>query len=302
MPTDSGATDIQGAAKRMSALLQSEPVPTEKQETEVQDEQVEEQEANDEVVEATQETPSEEVSDTEEEAKTYKVKVSGEEREVTLDELLRGYMMESDYRNKTSEVSQKRKALEEKAAKIDQQLSDAKLIIEDEIADLESPEMLELKEYDREAYYEKYDKIQAKIKKFEALKEKREEVQREKQREKIGKEQEALLMAFPTWADQSVMQKEFTEIAAGMKAFGYTDQEVDQIIDHRMFVMAKKAAAFDKIQKQNLADKKAKPKTKTMQPGIAKDKSDIQNSETKQLRDRLKKSGNMRDAAKLLRM
>lgn len=296
MPTDTGATDINGAAKRMSALLQSEPVPTEKQEAEVQDVQEEEHEAVDQVEEATQETPE---SDTEEIAETYKVKVNGEEREVTLDELLRGYMMESDYRHKTSEVSQKRKSLEEKASKLEQQLEDAKVIIEDEIANLESEEMLELKEIDPDAYIKKYEKTQKKIEKFEALKAKRDEANRDKQQDLIKQEQEKLLMAFPTWADQEVAQKEFAEISAGLKDFGYTDKEVESMLDHRMFVLAKKAAMFDKIQKTNLADKKAKPKTKTMQPGVAKDKSDIQSAEVKKLRERLKKSGNMRDAAKL---
>ena len=296
MPTDTGATDINGAAKRMSALLQSEPVPTEKQEAEVQDVQEEEHEAVDQVDDATQETPE---SDTEEAAETYKVKVNGEEREVTLDELLRGYMMESDYRHKTSEVSQKRKSLEEKASKLEQQLEDAKVIIEDEIANLESEEMLELKEYDPEAYLKKYEKTQKKIEKFEALKAKRDEANRDKQQDLIKQEQEKLLMAFPTWADQEVAQKEFAEISAGLKDFGYTDKEVESMLDHRMFVLAKKAAMFDKIQKTNLADKKAKPKTKTMQPGVAKDKTDIQSGEVKKLRERLRKSGNMRDAAKL---
>lgn len=52
----------------------------------------------------------------------YKVKVNGEEVEVTLDELLSGYSRTADYTKKTTEVANERKAIESLKAEIGEQM------------------------------------------------------------------------------------------------------------------------------------------------------------------------------------
>ena len=59
----------------------------------------------------------------EQEDSTYKVKVAGQELDVTLDELKNGYSRDSDYRRKTEELSHERKNFQSESEKQRQDLS-----------------------------------------------------------------------------------------------------------------------------------------------------------------------------------
>ena len=300
MPTDNGATDLNGAAKRLSGLLEPELVPTESSEPEGQEAQAEEQDVLTEPEAETQETLE---SDTDEDQPKYKVKVNGEELEVGLEDLTKSYMMESDYRQKTMALSKERDAIEAKASEVDQQLADAKGLIEDGIANLESPEMQELKETDPDAYLKEFDKVQAKVKRFEALKQKRAEEHQARQDKLIQKERELLMTAFPEWQhDPEVMQKDSKELMGALKDVGYSDDELNSMTDHRMFLMAQKILQLNRIQTQDLESKKVKTKPKSVKPGTSTSKEGRENSEVAAMRKRLKQTGNLKDAAKLLTM
>ena len=67
----------------------------------------------------------EETSNTNQEL--YKVTVDGQEQEVTLDELMKGYSRQSDYTRKTEKLSQERKALEERNAEALRTSEEAKI-------------------------------------------------------------------------------------------------------------------------------------------------------------------------------
>lgn len=285
---ESGATDVDGAALRISSLLgaKQEGLPT-KPKQEAAKEQPEQPEAE----QIEPETPE---GDTEAEEPRYKVKVNGEEKEVTIEDLRKGYMMESDYRKKTSDVSEQRKALEAKQVEIDSQLAEAKELLDIEIENLTSPEMQELKEYDPEKYLKEFEKVQKKQDKFNKLKAKREQEQLARQQELSRKEFEALVTAIPDWMDESVRNKEAAEVFSKMREIGYTDAELSNLTDHRAFVMARKALMLDKIQSQKIEAKEVKKPPKVQQPGNAKViESD---PKVKDSRDRLKKTGNVNDA------
>ena len=57
----------------------------------------------------------------------YKVVVDGQEQEVTLDELMKGYSRQSDYTRKTEKLSQERKTLEERNAEALRRSEEAKI-------------------------------------------------------------------------------------------------------------------------------------------------------------------------------
>ena len=67
----------------------------------------------------------EQPSDTNQEL--YRVVVDGQEQEVTLDELMKGYSRQSDYTRKTEKLSQERKALEERNAEALRRSEEAKI-------------------------------------------------------------------------------------------------------------------------------------------------------------------------------
>jgi hypothetical protein len=130
-PLAEAETDISKATKAITGLLdpkqevkpeqqkteeqQNSPEPTEQESSkEDQPEEQEKMEAE------SQEEATEEVSQDEEQIETqekqdstaeptYKVKVAGQEYDVTLDELRNGYSRDADYRRKTEELSYEKK-------------------------------------------------------------------------------------------------------------------------------------------------------------------------------------------------
>ena len=111
------ATNVLGAAKTLSGLMQglnSEPAPAETEEKEKTTEEVVEEPTSEDIpaediegVAVAEEATDDAEQDIDEssEEPSYTVKVDGSEMEVTLDELLRGYQREADYTRKTSELS-----------------------------------------------------------------------------------------------------------------------------------------------------------------------------------------------------
>ena len=108
------ATNVLGAAKTLSGLMQgltSESAPAEPEQT---TEEVVEEPTEDnipvedveevEVAEEATDDAEQDINESSEEP-AYTVKVDGSELTVTLDELLRGYQREADYTRKTSELS-----------------------------------------------------------------------------------------------------------------------------------------------------------------------------------------------------
>ena len=97
-------------------LQEEEAPPTEEEESteETQDESLEEEseEESEESDEEDDEEEAEESDEEEEEELLYAVKVDGEEQEVSLDELLKGYSRQSDYTRKTQDLSTERREME----------------------------------------------------------------------------------------------------------------------------------------------------------------------------------------------
>jgi hypothetical protein len=97
------------------------------------------------------EDSEEEVEPSEEPAEDkYLVKINGEEKEVTLEDLKKSYMLESDYRRKTSELAEERRIIESQTQARTQELERLRTVIADAekslIADLQNSEARSLRE------------------------------------------------------------------------------------------------------------------------------------------------------------
>lgn len=286
-PTPTGATDVDGAVSRMRALFNpSEPEkppvsePVAKQ-TEVQDE--------------AEETADN--GDTENAESRYKVKVNGEELEVTIDELQKGYMMGKDYTQKTMQLSEQRKNIEAKIAEIDNNLNHARELINLELEWFQSAEAKELREYDPDAYLKKFEQIKTKADKFQTLQSKRESERAELYQKQLAKEQELLRQKVPEWLDEATVQKEYPNIVKSMRDIGFDDSELNAISDHRLMVLARKAMMYDQIMGQDLSGKKVKAAPKSASPGTPKAPTEVSDRKIKEMRERLRKKGDMNTAA-----
>ena len=285
-PTHEGATDLGGGVDRINAILNPEQLPTEGET------------AGTEVEASAPETPQ---GDTEATEQMFTVKVGDEEREVSLDEMRKGYMMESDYRKKTTDVAERRKALEAKETEIDQRLSEAETLLSFEVDQLSSEEMTELKETDPDAYLKEFDRVNARVESFNQAKEKRNAEIEEQRKEAAHAEREALIRAVPEWLDSKVMAEEGAQVLAHAKDLGFNEAEISNMVDHRMLVLVRDSLRLKQIESQDISDKKVETPPKTQQPSAITDDKSAQSEQVKQLKSKLKKSGSMQDAARLFR-
>lgn len=292
MANPQGAT-IEGATSRISAFFNPEREPTEGESVEVEQSAEAEQSAEPLEQDDSVETPQ---GDTQSDEPRYTVKVSGEEKEVSLEELRKGYMMESDYRKKTSEVSERRAALEQKESQIETQLRQAEELLELEVSALESEEMQQLKHDDPDLYLREVDKVKAKSDKLSQLRESKAAENTEKAQERAKQELELLTRAIPDWIDEDKRREEGAKVFKHLEGLGYTQEELGSLLDHRVLVLARNSM----ILKQNLDTKRVNTPPKTQKPGTTTNTTSA-DEKLKSARAKLRKTGNMRDAQAAIR-
>ena len=114
-------------------------------------------------------------------------------------------------------------------------------------------------------------------------------------------ENEMLVEAVPEWQDKELALKEKTKLAEYAIGMGFEKENVDQLIDHRLVLLLRKAAAFDSMDEtREVVKEKVKKKAKTLKPGQPRRKPSSARKKTraaKAQRDKLRKSGHVDDAA-----
>ena len=112
--------NVDETAERLKTLLSTEASKTQETASEESTKEVSDSETNIEDTfeddELINQIDEEETSGSNQEL--YKVVVDGQEQEVTLDELTKGYSRQSDYTRKTEKLSQDRKSVEQKSNEI----------------------------------------------------------------------------------------------------------------------------------------------------------------------------------------
>jgi hypothetical protein len=303
--------DVNEGASRIAQLLQpeqpsdsapEEPETVEQPETAEVEPEGEATPEPESIEVETEETPEvEPEGDTEPEETKYTVKVNGEEQEVTLEDMRLGYMREADYRRKTSEVARSRDEVKAKEDTLSSKLDDAESLLRLEIDDLNSEENQELKEYDRAAYETKKEALEAKANKLQKLKQDSLESQQARKAERVGKEKELLLSALPEWLDENTLATEAAMVNKVWEDMGFSNQDLDQFIDHRLVVITRKAALYDRLKAAKPESKKIQSKPKSAKAGTTKTSQEKSKANTADARSRLRKSGSMSDAQKAIK-
>lgn len=299
---------VNEAASTIANLLQPEQPSDSADEPETA-EQPEIVEEESEVLEEADQEPEQEYDeaeetpegDTEPEEPLYQVKVNGEDREVNIDDLRKGYMMEADYRKKTSDVARQRESVAQKEAALSEKLADAETMLRLELEDLNSEENIDLKEYDRKAYEDKKDALQAKAKRLDTLKQQQAEENNKRRSEDVGKELELTLTAIPEWLDNSVLEREGKMLNKLWDGLGFTPKEMEAFTNHKLILLSRKAALYDNLQAAKPEGKKVAIKPKAAKAGTVKTKEERSRNKDQDARNRLKKTGNVRDAANVIK-
>jgi len=222
-PNGSVPLDVNTGAAAIMGLMGGEegeqPTP------EAQEEQIEQTEAVEQEVE---ETPR------------YRVKAAGEEVEVTLDDLIKGYQQGKDYTQKTQALAEQRKAIEAEKAAVDQaktlrdQYAQRLEMIEQVLKQQEPQEDLNaLKESDPIGYAVKVAEQQQRQQQLYAIQAEKQRLALQQQTEHqqrlqqlVAEEQQKLAQAIPEFADPQKGNVVRTEIRDYAKQVGFTDEDL----------------------------------------------------------------------------
>ena len=251
----------------------------------------------------------------------YRVVVDGQEQEVTLDELMKGYSRQSDYTRKTEKLSQDRKSVEELKNEYTRQNEEAKIKrdqYEKQIQILsEQLQQSEPSKVDLDRLYEddpaEYVRVKAEQDRRKELLEKanqeRERIQSEKQEEQskqynayLEQQRELLAQKLPIYADKEKGPEFVKNLTNYAKEIGYTDQEINMLVDHRSVIMLANAYRYDKLKKANLKNKKVTKVSKVVSSSSAKVQDE--NEVAKRMKSKkatLRKTGKVQDAVSVLR-
>lgn len=273
---------------------------------------VEETQAETEQVEAEPEetTDPPEPDEPEEQPKgRYRVKINGEERLVTFDELRKGYQLESDYRQKTSKLAEERKVLEAERthnAEILKGIIPALQVqLQDKFATVNWQELAKTDPAQYVALRAEFD--QAAVRLNMALAEqKRIEDEQTKQRqaehkEKLKAEGERLAEILPDYVHPEKGKTIRAELKSFLTESGYSAEEIGSLADHRAVLIAYKASQYDKAQKKaKEAAKSAKPVPQVQKPGNVT-RADPKSAAVSAATERFSKSGRVDDLAAVLR-
>ena len=248
---------------------------------------------------------------------TVKVKVDGEEVEVTLAELRNGYSRTSDYTRKAQALAEERKAFQSEAETIRQeraQYAELLPLLQQQLMQQASAEP------DWDTLYNE-DPIEAARLERQWRKSREEQtyrlqaIQAEQQRlaQEQATDQARAIQAFveaeraklpdviPEWSNQETMVREAKELREWALAQGLTEQDVEGLRQASHVALLRKAMLYDKgrtkVQQSKVAPKKA---AKTIKPGSSGSQVNGRSTEVKRASQRLVRSGRITDAAALL--
>ena len=236
---------------------------------------------------------------------------------VTLDELKRGFLRQSDYTKKTQEIAALRdqaaqsfQALEQHNSTVAEHLSLALNVVEPQLAELGQTDWDALAASDPYEYAEKKALYEQASVRYNSLQEAaKATVEQDKARlahvnkQRVQAEQQKLQMALPDLADP----KQGPKLARAIKNYalesGLSDKEASNITDHRLIVMLNKARQFDELSQSSLtaAKKKISKSPKNVaRAGQPSSKAEQNSAKRSQARARLKSSGSVDDMVAML--
>jgi hypothetical protein len=293
-PTGSESLDVNQAASAFEGMM-GDSEEADNSQAEVQSE---DQQETDEV-------------EYEEEAKPrYKVKASGEEVEVELDELIKGYQQGTDYTKKSQALAEQRKAFEAERGhleyvKQERQAYAQKLQALDSFLSQQSQgvNLDVLRETDPIGYAVAVAEQSQREKQIAVVRNEQQRIAQQQQAEHqaslqshLRTESEKLVSLIPELATPQgdAVRKQIRDYA---KSVGWTDQELSSVYDSRAVQTLYKAMKYEQLQKSKPeVNKKLLAAPKMMRSGTSAPPN--RSSPDKQAMQRLRETGKVSDAAK----
>jgi hypothetical protein len=303
--------NVQTTQDVFEQMLAADDGENEQQEAEGVDEGLEaaDSESADESVEQTE--GDEEAEEAPQQAQTFRVKVDGEEVEVPLDELLKGYSRTADYTRKTQAIAEARKQAEAEAAlarEERQRYAQTLAALDGTLKSLQPPEIDWDRLYQenpvewvrqRELVRSRQEQAAWVQAQKQALVEKQQVEERVEAEKTLEAERGKLLEALPEWRDADKARTEKAKIVSyATERLGFSVEEISDIYDARAVLALRKAMMFDELMsKRDQMRPKIMQKAKPMKAGAASTPQSSKVVASKAALSRLANSGSHKDAA-----
>lgn len=308
LATDDG--DTQGGEAQQPEA-QAEGTETEEV-VEAADESVEETDESEETEEQVEQEPQLPT--------TLKVKVNGEEVEVTLDELQKGYSRQSDYSRKTQQLAEERKAFLSEAEAIRQERAQYATLLTalqqqlqattqldqqpdwDRLYDEDPIQATKLERQWRKAQEDRQAKLSAIQAEQQRVGQALEQQTAEQMKAILINEAQRLPEIIPEWKDEKAAAEGKKQLRNWLVDQGLNEVEINSLHKAEHVSILRKAMLYDQGQRKAQASVKPQPvATRPVKPGSAavapgsKSVTDVTRA-----KQRLAKTGTVNDAASVL--
>ena len=321
---DSQATNVIDAGNLIKGLMtNNEAAPVETAPTEVSEEPTETVETEEEGLlteetESPDETESYEAEETSEssdiqensEEPMYTVTIDGTDLSVNLEELIQGYQRNADYTRKTQELAQERnqssefverskKDVEAKLQRLDQLNNAAQAQLQQEYAEVDFEKLYE--EDPVEAARLEH-KMRKKHEQLAQVSQQTQELQAQEFNKYLSEQQKLLSQKVPELMDEQKGPRFKQQMRDYLGNIGFNDNEINSVYDHRYVMLVKDAMNYRNLQKAKPGiKKKVANAPKVVKGGVAKSKGQVNAEARRQQLSKLRKTGQVRDAAKFFR-
>jgi len=276
----------------------------------------EEFDETDEPIDEDEDVQEEETEEVEAAPELYKVIIDGEEIEVSLDELQKGYSRQSDYTRKTQQLAQQRKeaeALQQDYAQRVQYLNQFAQNLQQQpdipepawTADPQAWERLRHEDpvqfvLEKDAARDRQLARQERQQQMQYLQSEQQQLQQQQFAQHLETERQNLLELIPAWTDKETAKTEKAEIRKfAQEKFGLTDSDLSQAYDSRLVAILYSAWQANKTTSQAKESLKRSPEsTVKTAPKMGRNfvPTDQNASRLKKSMQTLKKTGRTQDA------
>lgn len=257
--------------------------------------------------------------------RTHKVKVDGEEIEVTDEELLKGYSRTADYTRKTQAHAEKVRQFEQEyvpravqtLTQYEASLTQVQKLLTDSMAEPNWDEIRANSTAEEfAAAYAEWSVHQKKLDQVRAeqqrVAEEKATLERQSLESYIQGERAKLAELIPEWSKPEIVEQDWTAMRQTAQSFGFTDDELSQVYDHRLMLLLRAAAKATASSSEptpapakkpappTSAKKPAAPTTPTLEPGPKADPTPKAHKRRAEKMNRLRATGSVKDAAAFL--
>jgi hypothetical protein len=256
---------------------------------------------------------------TENNQELFDITINGKTQKVNLDELKEGYSKGSDYTRKTMELSEQRRSIDteldtiskdkEAVKKMRDEYAQKLQVVEQNLQTDDNIDWVALAQSDptdyaiKKAEYDRKKELQSQVQQErQKLAEQQRKEQEQIYQNHIQNERGKLIEMMPIFGDEKKAPKIMKDIGEFAMKQGYTEQEVNMVVDHRAVKTLHDAMKYNQLlERKNLKDKKVKPANRVVSSeGKNETKSTDKVLRVNDRMKQLKKSGNIKDAQKVL--